>query len=198
MMTPQELIDFEEDIAKCFNERRIKAPIHLYSNNETQMLEVFEKVKKEDWVFCSWRSHYQCLLKGVPKEKVKEEILNGHSISLCFPSYKVYSSAIVGGSIPIALGAALGLKRKGSTGHVWCFVGDMTAETGGFHEALKYSQNFNLPITFVIEDNSKSVCTDTLKTWGKLTDWSKGVPNVIYYKYANKWPHAGSGERIQF
>ena len=33
----------------------------------------FKKVKKQDWVFCSWRSHYQCLLKGVPKNKVKEE-----------------------------------------------------------------------------------------------------------------------------
>jgi hypothetical protein len=63
----------------------------------------------------------------------------------------------------------------------------------------KYSINFDLPITWIIEDNNKSVCTDTRKTW-KLLDLTYGNshPKIIYYKYESKYPHAGTGERIQF
>ena len=67
-MNVKDLINFENDIAETFNEGKIKAPIHLYSDNEKFLIKFFKKVKKDDWVFCSWRSHYQCLLKGVPKE----------------------------------------------------------------------------------------------------------------------------------
>ena len=48
-------------------------------------------------------------------------------------------------------------KKKNDGQRVWCFIGDMTYETGIFWEAYKYSVNFNLPLTFVIEDNGKSV-----------------------------------------
>ena len=166
-MTPEELIAFETEIADLFNDAKIRAPVHLYFGNETQMIEVFRDVKPADWVFCSWRSHYQCLLKGVPREKVKAEILAGRSISLCFPEHRVVSSAIVGGIIPIAVGAAMGVKRRGEKARVHCFVGDMTSETGVFHECLKYSTNHQLPIRFIIEDNAKSVCTDTRETWNQ-------------------------------
>jgi TPP-dependent pyruvate/acetoin dehydrogenase alpha subunit len=200
LMSPQQLIDFESDIADCFNSAQIKAPVHLYDGNESQMIEIFKNVNANDWIFCSWRSHYQCLLKGVPPTLVKEEILNGKSITLCFPEYKIYSSAIVTGNIPIATGTALDIKRKGTLEHVWCFVGDMTSETGTFYENHKYAVNHNLPITFVIEDNGKSVCTDTRKTWNlnDLTYSKPGIPKVIYYKYETKYPHAGAGKRIQF
>ena len=85
MMKKNELINFEEEIADLFNKGKIRAPVHLYQGNENKIIEFFKRVKKNDWVFCSWRSHYQCLLKGVPKEEVKKEILSGRSISLCFP-----------------------------------------------------------------------------------------------------------------
>lgn len=197
MISKQELIDFENDIADTFNRGLIKAPIHLYSGNEDDLIRIFHSIQKDDWVFCTWRSHYQCLLKGVPKDVLKKEIIDGHSISLNFPEYKVMSSAIVGGNIPIALGTALSIKRRNGRELVWCFVGDMGAETGAFSEAQKYAENHHLPIIFVVEDNGKSVCTDVLKTWGRLTDWTT-KNNVMYYKYELKWPHAGSGKRIQF
>ena len=123
----EELIQFEEEIAELFNKAKIKAPIHLYYGNEDSIIEIFKKVRKQDWVFCSWRSHYQCLLKGVSPAKLKKEILAGRSISLCFPEYKIYSSAIVGGSLPIAVGMALSLKRKKSKNKVYCFMGEMTS-----------------------------------------------------------------------
>ena len=67
-MKAKDLINFENDIADTFNQGKIKAPIHLYSDNEKFLINFFKKIKKDDWVFCSWRSHYQCLLKGVPKD----------------------------------------------------------------------------------------------------------------------------------
>jgi len=199
-MKEKELINFEDNIAKLFNEAKIKAPIHLYSGNEKFLINFFKKIKKNDWLFCSWRSHYQCLLKGVPPKKITNEIINGKSISLCFLDYKIYSSAIVGGSLPIALGLALSLKRKKSKNKVYCFIGDMTSETGIAHECIKYSRNKNLPIHFIVEDNRKSVCTDTRKAWSKnkLTYENFSDKFVTYYKYKLKYPHAGTGQRIEF
>lgn len=200
LLTKQELIDFEQDIAETFNSGLIKAPIHLYSGNEEQMIDIFKNVNEDDWVFCSWRSHYQCLLKGVPQDILKQDIIDGKSITLCYPKFKIYSSAIVTGNIPIATGAAFDIKRKAKHNHVWCFVGDMTSETGTFYENHKYAVNHDLPITYIVEDNGKSVCSDTLAVWNieELSYSKKDIPKVIYYKYETKYPHAGSGKRIQF
>ena len=200
-MNKEDLILFEEEIADLFNKGKIRAPVHLYQGNEENIIEIFKKIKKNDWVFCSWRSHYQCLLKGVPREEIKKEILEGRSISLCFPKQKIYSSALVGGSVPIALGTAISLKfNEDKTSMVYCFMGEMTSETGIAHECIKYSRNFNLPIHFIIEDNKMSVCTDTRKTWmqKKLSYEGKNDKYVTFYSYKSKWPHAGAGKRIQF
>ena len=205
-MTPTELIGFEDRVCEAFKNKEIRSPVHLYYGNEEKMISIFENIRPQDWVFCSWRSHYQCLLKGVPPDQLMANIKAGKSISLCFPDYKIFSSAIVAGNIPIANGIAMSIKRKGIDEHAYCFVGDMTSETGCFHENWKYSCTHNLPITWIIEDNGKSVCTDTKKTWGLNTatyetpvpKWV-GIDNkIIYYKYESKYPHAGTGERIQF
>lgn len=199
-LTKQDLIDFETDIANEFNAAKIRAPIHLYSGNEDQMLAIFRDIKPDDWVLCSWRSHYQCLLKGVPPAELKAEIMAGRSISLCFPQQRIFSSAIVTGVLPIATGIALAIKRTGGTNKVWCFLGDMTSETGSFHENLKYSTNHDLPLHYIIEDNAKSVCTDTRQTWNQPVLTYEGTPNprVTYYQYQTKYPHAGAGQRVQF
>jgi TPP-dependent pyruvate/acetoin dehydrogenase alpha subunit len=196
-----DLIRFEDKVAETFNAGKIRAPIHLYSGNEDKLIEIFQKIDvKEDWVFCSWRSHYQCLLKGVPEDLLYNAILEGRSIALCFLEYKIFSSAIVGGHIPIALGVALSLKRQESESHVYCFLGDMTAETGIAQSAFAYANNFDLPITFIIEDNGISVCSDTRKVWGtsKLRFQQISNKKIISYTYTNKYPHAGAGKRVEF
>lgn len=199
--TADELIAFEDDIAESFNNKMIRAPVHLYNGCEDAMIAVFQNhVEQDDWVLCSWRSHYQCLLKGVPPERVRSEILEGKSISLCFPEYRVLSSAIVGGVLPIATGIAMGIKLRGDSHKVVCFMGEMTSETGIAHESIKYSTNHELPILFVIEDNEKSVCTPTKDVWrlDKHTYQEQQQANVIYYEYQTKWPHAGAGQRVNF
>ena len=74
-MLPKDLISFEEEIAESFNNAEIRAPIHLYNGNEEKIIDIFKNVKKEDYVFCTWRSHYQCLLKGVPRDVLKKDIM---------------------------------------------------------------------------------------------------------------------------
>jgi pyruvate dehydrogenase E1 component alpha subunit len=195
-----DLIEFETEIADIFNSSGIRAPVHLYYGNEEKMLQIFENIRKEDWVMCSWRSHYQCLLKGVPREQLKQRIIEGKSIALCFPEYRIVSSAIVTGILPIAVGIALGIKRRGGTHKVHCFMGEMTSETGIAHECIKYSRNHDLPIHFIIEDNGTSVCTDTRNVWAQsvLTYERFQDPGITYYHYQSKYPHAGAGKRVQF
>jgi pyruvate dehydrogenase E1 component alpha subunit len=200
MHTVETLIAFEDRVAALFNDARIRAPVHLYSGNEAQMISVFRDVRPQDWVFCSWRSHYQCLLKGVPEERVLAEIMAGRSISLCFPDHRIYSSAIVGGVLPIAVGTAMAIRARGEDATVHCFMGEMTAETGIAHESIKYARNHRLPIRFVVEDNGKSVCTDTRTAWNqpRLSFEDRHDEHVVYYRYETRYPHAGAGQRVQF
>ena len=198
--TPQSLIAFEEKIAELFNKGEIRAPVHLSDGTEESLIEIFKEVKDEDWIFCSWRSHYQCLLKGVSPEDLESEIVAGRSIALSFPTHNIYSSAIVGGQIPIAVGVAISLQRSESKGHVWCFIGDMTSETGMAQTAIRYSEKHNLPIIFVIEDNGISVLTETRRVWNSSTlRFEEKINSIVRsFKYTSKYPHAGAGKRVQF
>ena len=198
--TVESLKEFESQVAEIFNAGGIKAPVHLSDGNESTLIDIFQEVRQDDWIFCSWRSHYQCLLKGVPPEEVLSEVVAGRSISLGFPQYRIFSSAIVGGQVPIAIGAAMGEKLKATSAHVWCFIGDMTAETGIAQTSIRYAETHDLPITFVIEDNGISVLTKTREVWASETlrfnerDSSK----VRTFEYRSKYPHAGAGVRVQF
>jgi TPP-dependent pyruvate/acetoin dehydrogenase alpha subunit len=194
------LIEFENEVAELFNNGLIKHPIHLSNGNESFLIDIFKNVSKNDWVFGSWRSHLHCLLKGVPRDKLISSITDGKSIALCFPEQNIFSSAIVGGQLPIATGMAFALKSSGNSGKVWCFLGDMTSETGIAQTCIRYAHNNNLPITFVVEDNDLSVLSKTRDVWGsqKLMYEIIKFPNVISYKYSNKFPHAGAGVRVQF
>lgn len=198
--TRDSLIQFETEIAELFNSGQIPAPVHLNYGSEDQLLEIFREVEDQDWIFCSWRSHYQALLKGVPSDEVREEIINLKSIALTFPAHRFFSSAIVGGGLPQAVGVAMGIKRSGGSEHVWCFIGDMTAEMGMASTAIKYSQAHDLPVTFVVENNEVSVMTPTHQTWGSGESSFKHQrpSNVRYFEYKSKYPHAGAGVRVEF
>ncbi|MFA6354720.1 MAG: thiamine pyrophosphate-dependent enzyme [Candidatus Paceibacterota bacterium] len=202
-MTKQELIEFENEIADIYCAGKILAPIHLSDGNEDVLINIFKDIKEDDWVFSTWRSHYHALLHGVPREKVKNEIIKGNSITLSFPEHRFFTSAIVGGIVPIAMGVALGLEMKKEKHHVWCFVGDMTAETGGFYESVKYANNHKLPVTFIVEDNEESVGTPTRSVWGYGPNQKSDYllyphDNMIYYHYKKKYPHVGAGKWVTF
>jgi pyruvate dehydrogenase E1 component alpha subunit len=195
MINKKDLINFELDIKKIYEAGKIKAPIHLSGNNENLLINIFKKIKKNDWVFSTWRNHYHALLKGIPIDWLKKEIIAGRSMGINNIKYKFYSSAIVAGTIPIALGVSKALKLKKKNQKVWVFIGDMTFETGMFHECYKYAKNHKLPLKFVVEDNNLSTNTPTNKVWVKK---SKIPKDVIYYKYKRKYPHHGTGGWVLF
>ena len=189
LLSKEELISFEEEIARLYFEKKIPGPVHLSYGNEEALINIFGAVREDDWVFSTHRSHYHALLKGVPRDWLRDEILAGHSITINNPDYNFYASAIMGDIAPIAVGKALALKLKNSKEHVWCFVGDMFAEMGTFSESLKYAERNSLPITFVVEDNGMSVVTPTQEVWG--LDHSE-ASKVVRYEYKNsRYPHAG-------
>ena len=96
-MVKEELIKFEDLIANAFNKGEIKAPIHLYHGNEDSMIEIFKDIDiKNDWVCCTWRNHYQGLLKGIPSDVMEANIRKGKSMVANLPEYKFICSSIVG------------------------------------------------------------------------------------------------------
>ena len=194
--TKEDLIAFEDDIISHWENGEIRGPIHLSNGNEDELIEIFKKVGVTDWVFSTWRSHYHALLHGVEPQVLKQKILDGKSITIIDKDSNFYSSAIVTGILPVALGVAKSMKLKGSKNKVWCFIGDMTFETGIFYEVYKYARNFDLPINFVVEDNEVSTNTPTAHTWNNI---QREIPeDVIYYKYKSKYPHYGTGKWVVF
>lgn len=216
MLSKNELIAFEDKISKIYSEGRIHAPIHLSRGNEEPLMEIFEDVKEGDWVFSTWRNHYHALLKGIPEDWLEKEIVAGHSMHINNKKHKFYSSSIVGGSLPVALGVAMALKRKGSENRVWSFSGDMGSETGMFHEVTKYAIGHNLPINFIVEDDGFGVYTPTKEVWGEsifakgngaLTRYvpsarekvnSNEGPLIQRYAYTREFQSHGIGLYVEF
>jgi pyruvate dehydrogenase E1 component alpha subunit len=193
--TEEKLIRFEQSIVDIWEAGKIKGPVHLSNGNEGSLIEIFKRIKETDWVFSTWRSHYHWVLKGLSADYATEIIKEGKSITMCEHEERFYASAIVGGTLPIALGVASAIKKDGGDDKVWVFVGDMSFESGIFYEVHKYARNFNLPLYFVVEDNGVSTYTPTDATW----NIKREVPSdVIHYTYKSKYPHYGSGKWIAF
>ena len=161
MLTATDLIEFNKEVAGRFAAAEIHSPVHFCGGNESQLIEIFQGISPNDWVLSTWRNMYHALLHGIPRELVMQQIMAGKSMNMNFPDYKFLTSAIVGGTLPIACGLAASGQK------VWCFVGDMCASTGAFHDAVQYAKGHLLPVTFIIEDNDLSTNTPTQSTWGQ-------------------------------
>ncbi len=203
MLTREDLIQFENEIAGAFGQGLIKAPVHLRAGREDELIRIFCEytIGPEDYVLGFWDSHELCLLKGVPQDVLRQAIFDGRSIALCFPEHRVYCSGIVGSLMGVATGLAWAIRHRGGRGRVFLFCGDMSSETGSFHEAVKYAVNFDLPAVFVVSDNGLSVMTDTRAVWGSSEPWFKGTrfaAKVEYFRYTNGWPHSGLGKLVKF
>lgn len=211
-LTPADLIAFEENIKQAFLNQEIRAPIHLNDPNQIpHLMKIFQEIQPQDWLCLTYRGHYHALLKGVPPAKLLADILQGRSMYYCDRERRIISSAIVGGLLPVAVGLGMGIQHEGGKERVWCFVGDMAAETGAFHEATKYAGRHGLPVTFVVEDNGLSTNTPTQAVWGPegnkyrslYTQSPRGVAelygaDVRYYRYTRNVPHVGAGQWVTF
>lgn len=182
--TKEKLDAFSQEIASLYEQGNIRSPIHLCGDNANQLIEIFKLVKKDDFIFSTYRSGFHWLLSGRSEEELKKQILEGHSMHIY--DDKFFTSAIVGGTAPIAVGVALALKMQKSKQKVWVFLGDAAYECGIVKESIHYSEGHDLPIKFVIEDNGLCVRAKTQEVWG-ISKSNK----VIKYRYKRKFSHAG-------
>lgn len=209
MRNARSLINFERLVKGLWEEGEIKTPIHLPSGNATKLVKVFKEIGEEDYVFATHRNMYHALLKGVSKSSLVQAYrqsfagpLGPYCGSMCVTAreHNFFSTGIVGGGTAIAVGTAWALKEQESPNKVWCFVGDGAADTGHFWEALRYAECQDLPITFVVEDNNRSVCSSIDDRWGTndLKQRLESSTKVLYYEYTPEYPHVGSGKFVYF
>jgi pyruvate dehydrogenase E1 component alpha subunit len=199
----EKIENFEKEIATLYEQGKIKAPVHLRNGNIEHLIEIFKDIRTGDYVFSTWASHAHAILKGVPTKLLHHDIMAGKSINLQYPDFNFYSSAIVGGICPIAVGVA----TECFIARVFVFLGDMSFHTGIAYESIKYAIGHNLAITFVIEDNQISVNTPTQVAWGVDTQFfvrqlqaaaAGSKVNIKYYRYKSDYPHAGTGVFVEF
>lgn len=140
--------------------------VHLCLGQEEGPQALSEVARPQDWVFSTHRSHGHYLAKGGNPEKLLAEIegredgINGGfsgSQSFCDKGIRFHSTAIVGGLVGVATGAALAAKLSRFDELVYCFVGDAATEQGIFWEAANFSALHKLAILFVVENNGLSV-----------------------------------------
>ena len=81
-LTEQDLIDFEERIAKLFYDKKIKCPIHLSGGNELKLFNIFKSIHEDDYVLSTHRNHLHALMKGINKDWLEQQILNGDSMHI--------------------------------------------------------------------------------------------------------------------
>lgn len=214
--TEKQLIDFETNLAKAFEEGKINCPLHLCGGNERELINIFKYIKQDDYVFSGHRSHYHYLLKGGDANRLIDEIYGyptgvckgkARSMNICDPSIKFYTSAIVAGICSIATGVALAIKHDfgGDTEEaqktrpkVWCFIGDGAEDSGYFIEAVRFANARNLPITFIIEDNDYSIDSTKAQRWHNHVAIESDNNRIIRYHYTRRYPHVGIGKFITF
>jgi hypothetical protein len=190
--TSESLIKFVDKMADHHDAGRLPFAIHLPGGNEEQLIDIFSNIAEDDYVLSTHRNWYHALLHGLDPLEVENKILNARSMFMFDRKKNFYVSAIIGGTPGIAVGIAWALKRKGSKQRVWCFIGDGIEDTGHFAEAVRYVDGFDLPCTFVIEDDGMAVETPKKHRWG--TDKNLEWPScVIRYHYTKTRPHIRTG-----
>ena len=189
-MTEHDLINFELRIRRLFAQGKLPYLIHLCGGNETQLIEIFREIDRQDWVFSTHRSHYHYLLHGGEPDALEQMIREGRSMFVFDRRRNFYSSSVLAGTCGIAAGVAHALQEAGSPRKVWCFLGDGAEDEGHFYEAVNYVDGKNLPCTFIIEDNDRSVDTTKAQRGRGRIGWP---PCVRRYHYQPEYPHGGAG-----
>lgn len=159
----------EEEIAAIYPTDKIKSPVHLSIGQEAVSVGVCEALRSEDVVFGTYRSHALYLAKGGDLKKMIAELYGkitgcakgkGGSMHLIDVAAGVMgASAVVGTTIPHAVGFAYAVKLRRQSFVVASFFGDGAVDEGAFHESLNFAALKSLPLVFICENNFYAIHT---------------------------------------
>jgi len=165
----------EEEIARIYPSDKIKSPVHLSIGQEAVAVGVCDVLAPQDIVSPTYRGHAAYLAKGGSLQGMFAELYGkatgvahgkGGSMHLIdMPHGVLGASAVVGTTIPVAVGFALAFKRKRADRVVVAFFGDGATEEGVFTESLNFAALHKLPILFVCENNFYAIHTPVTRRW---------------------------------
>jgi len=155
--------NFELMAEKLFLEGELPGFIHLYIGEESIATGVIANLRKDDFITSTHRGHGHMIAKGADINRMMAE-LYGRTTGYCkgkggsmhiadFSIGVLGANGVVGGGLPIAVGAGLGIKMKKTNQVAVAFFGDGASNTGAFHESLNFASVYKLPIIFVVENN---------------------------------------------
>jgi pyruvate dehydrogenase E1 component alpha subunit len=158
-----EIRKFEEKVYELFTQNLIPGTMHLYIGEEAVAVGVCAALNSDDFITSTHRGHGHCIAKGASLERMMAEIFGkrtgyckgkGGSMHITDKSIGMLgANAVVGGAIPIAVGAGLSCRIKYSGRVVACFFGDGASNQGTFHEGINLAAIWDLPVVFVCENN---------------------------------------------
>ena len=148
--------------------------LHCSIGQEAVPVGVCANLRRDDRITSTHRGHGHGVAKGADLDAMMAELF-GRATGACkgkggsmhiadFSVGMLGANGIVAGGLPIAVGAAQGLKLLGSDAVVVCFFGDGAANRGPFFEALNWAALYRLRVLFVCEDNGFSAFTYTDQT----------------------------------
>ena len=166
--------NFEIMAEKLFLEGELPGFLHLYIGEEAIATGVIANLRKDDFITSTHRGHGHMIAKGADINRMMAE-LYGRTTGYCkgkggsmhiadFSIGVLGANGVVGGGLPIAVGAGLGIKMKKATQVAVAFFGDGASNTGAFHESLNFASVYKLPIIFVIENNKFAATARTEET----------------------------------
>lgn len=161
--------EVEERIAARYDEDKMKCPTHLSIGQEAAAVGICAHLTDEDIAYSTHRCHAHYLAKGGDVNRMIAEMYGketgcakgrGGSMHLIDVDHGMYgASAIVCGSMPLPVGAALAFKMRGQRHVAVAFFGDAAVEPGVFHECMNFAAFNKLPVIFMCENNDYSTMT---------------------------------------
>jgi pyruvate dehydrogenase E1 component alpha subunit len=166
--------EFENEAIQLAMTNLTRAAIHTYNGQEAIAVGVCAHLNKDDNIVSNHRGHGHCIAKGADLVKMFAELMaretgycKGKGGSMHIADMKIGmlgANGVVGGGIPISVGAALGLKLEKKGRIVVCFFGDGASNEGSFHEALNMASIWKLPVIFVCENNQYGISMHVTKS----------------------------------
>jgi pyruvate dehydrogenase E1 component alpha subunit len=154
---------FEEKCAELYSAAKIRGFLHLYIGQEAIAVGVMDALKPDDVVVATYREHGHALARGISMDAIMAEMYGkrsgcsrgrGGSMHLFDAATNfIGGNAIVGGGLPLAVGAALAEQLQGRTSVTACFFGEGAVAEGAFHESMNLAALWKLPVLFVCENN---------------------------------------------